>query len=138
MIQELRIGNYVDVINRSSEVHLTYNTIKKVGCIEFFKVKLYEYDKPFATQSESWEVDSKDLSPILLTEECLLKLGFVKDKNDYRLEDLYSLSISVNRNGEFTPCFNDRILHSELKMKTLHQLQNLYFALTGKELEIKL
>ena len=68
---ELRIGNYVDVINRSHEVHLPHNTIKKVGYIEFFKVKLYDYDKPFAMQANSWEVDSSDLSPVPLSDKIL-------------------------------------------------------------------
>lgn len=73
---ELRIGNLVDVINRSREVHLPLNTIKKVGRIEFFKVDIYEPDKHFATQSEKREVDIKDLSPIPLTEELIIRLGF--------------------------------------------------------------
>lgn len=43
---EIRIGNFVDVINRSGYVHLPFNVIRKVGYIELFKVKLYEHDKP--------------------------------------------------------------------------------------------
>jgi hypothetical protein len=81
--------------------------------------------------------------PIPLTPEILEKCGFEKSKGyiDFNLEITnnhllnYSdeeLSVFVNSQNEhgyeafITPC------------KHLHQLQNLYFALTGSELEINL
>jgi len=132
-LNELRIGSLVDVINRSHEVHLPMNVIRKVGHIEFFKVRLYEHDKPFATQAEHWEVDTADLSPIPLTEELLLKFGFVFGNN----HGFYVL-LEDNSKGDYN---YDNVLfvlqyYGDDTCKYVHQLQNIYFALTGEELQI--
>ncbi len=129
--QDLRIGNLVDVINRSQEVHLPFNIIKKVGRIEFFNVDLYDYEKPFAAQPLNWTVDIADLSPIPLTEEWLVKFGFIKDFYGFVLDDKMSLSFST----KLSPFWQDSPL--SINIQYVHQLQNLYFALTGSELEIK-
>jgi hypothetical protein len=71
---------------------------------------------------------------ITLTEEWLLKFGYSQDRNGYSLEDKNSLSFSVTAEGEYKPCWNDRVLSAGLTTKYVHQLQNLYFALTGEEL----
>lgn len=75
------------------------------------------------------------LYPIPLTEEWLLKFGFEKDWTGYALEDKNSLSFSVTKNGAYLACWLDRSLG--ITIKYVHQLQNLYFALTGEELTIK-
>lgn len=75
--------------------------------------------------------------PIPLTEEWLLKLGFekVEDINkdtypDYKIKGMLIHS-NVHGNyvlGNYSPiCF----------INNVHQLQNIYFALMGEELEIK-
>ncbi len=70
----------------------------------------------------------KNYNPIPLTEEWLLKFGFhktSKDKKDrYRLDE----RLIVIRDNFFTD------YGSSVQIKYVHQLQNLYFALTGKEL----
>lgn len=75
--------------------------------------------------------------PIPLTEEWLVKFGF--EKSIYHC-DIYEL----NKNGfEISFDFKDRVINGcyleciELDIKYVHQLQNLYFALIGKELTIK-
>lgn len=70
--------------------------------------------------------------PIPLTEEWLVKFGFVKDysgwQNGIRIEyDKERQSYVLDTDG------ND-YLQSPL-IKHVHRLQNLYFALTGEELE---
>lgn len=74
--------------------------------------------------------ENLDISPIPLTEELLVKLGFGRyefdhKENQYRLND----RLIVIR-GDF---FHD--YGTSVKLEYVHQLQNLYFALTGKELE---
>lgn len=77
----------------------------------------------------------KDLNPIPLTEEWLLKFGLTKTNggnfscNDICVYDnLENINISLE-NGDISV---------ELRCpKYIHQLQNLYFALTGEELETK-
>jgi hypothetical protein len=74
--------------------------------------------------------------PIPLTEEWLFKFGFQYKYGCLLLstnrgtiqieEDLAEISSVVTHSGFMSPC------------KYVHQLQNLYFALTNKELEIKM
>lgn len=65
-------------------------------------------------------LDEKDLSFIPLTEEWLNKLG-VKQ-------------IAMNK---FKHISSGLDLECSYELKYVHQLQNLYFALTGKELQLK-
>lgn len=79
------------------------------------------------------------LKPILLTEEWMIKVGFERygHAKDVKISiskgwtlyfdfDLNKLSIDSGLNGKFLD-----------EIKYVHQLQNLYFALTGEELTIK-
>jgi hypothetical protein len=124
--KELRIGNYVwftDVPEKKDR-HATVNAISE-DCIST--------DKGMAIDEE--------LKPIPLTEQWLTDFGFTTDEDSwfYSLElgdnvetfkicALYTNEVST---GSFT-ILNCRacIVH----FKHVHQLQNLYFALTGKEL----
>lgn len=84
--------------------------------------------------------DNKVLLPIPLTEEWLLKFGFnveikktwsfgyEKDYNVYTLDGL-------TYNGIQAQWWYVQVLKNQPQF--VHQLQNLYFALTGTELEIK-
>lgn len=72
---------------------------------------------------EDWD------KPVELTEEILLKCGF-KIGNKYSNEDA--------RIGDFVITFGDNFYYKKTQIKHLHQLQNLYFAITGFELEINL
>lgn len=120
---ELRIGNFIIPVN--NKISNFYTIVHGVINNSIF-IPFEGYTTKFS------EID---FNPIPLTEEWLIKFGFTKDfTNGFHLEDLYSLSISVTKYGEFLACFNDRVLHNELKLKEVHQLQNIYFALTGKEL----
>lgn len=72
------------------------------------------------------------ITPIPLTQDWLLKFGFIlnpwgwviKSNNDF------GLTLSVKS-------FNYKVSgNNQVKVKHVHQLQNLYFALTGEELKI--
>jgi hypothetical protein len=118
--EELRIGNFVE-----------YD--KKICFIaEILKddvVRLYD--------GYGFDKITKLIEPILLTEEWLVNLGFKQDEElDYRwyIEwcgcvvlkyDLDDYCIKVSDSWEFG------------KREFVHQLQNLYHALTGEELTIK-
>ena len=129
---ELRIGNYL----------LQYG---EVGKIVEIGIK-HKGDTNYYLRSENdncgYWIDQ--FKPISLTEEILLKCGFKITKNDeypfkyvinkgmrdeIEIEDLNSTTCFVLSHGR---------RFSVVKIKYLHQLQNLYFALTGKELEIEL
>jgi hypothetical protein len=108
---ELRIGNWYD--HNGILKQATPNTIEEV-----------------------WESERSWCKPIPLTEEWLLKFGFelvdgiyVKyfDGNDFIGIDSDDFSVGTYAFG--------RIAHApQPTFMNVHQLQNLYFALTGEEL----
>jgi hypothetical protein len=74
--------------------------------------------------------------PITLTAEILEACGFQKDEIEYigSLWHLHPVQL-LDDNGLWL--VNDK-LRKRLKVHCLHQLQNLYFALSGKELEVSM
>lgn len=73
------------------------------------------------------------IQPIPLTEEWFLKFGFEKSL----LVDWYSNGIiAIKINGDMVVVDLDRSTFS-VNCKNVHQLQNLYFAITGEELTLK-
>ena len=120
---ELRIGNY---ISRLDLVDIHKKRIEQI--LELGKK---------ATTTGSLKVISnyEDLIPIPLTEEWLIKFGFIKDGKEFnKWCGDYEYSFSF----EYGFVFGQLVDYShEIKIKHVHQLQNLYFALTGEELTIK-
>lgn len=75
--------------------------------------------------------------PIPLTEEILLKCGFIKlDKEDYFYILQYDMNLKIGEDLKLIAWYD--LALNNVKIKYLHQLQNLYFALTGSELNVKL
>lgn len=113
---ELRIGNLVTY--NGKEISITPNA-------------LFEFYYIHNTHANS-KIDRRDYKPILLTEEFLLRAGFKKGTLIYKND-------SFNFNGEIVFKGEDsfRYFGTNAKLKYVHQLQNLYFALTGEELTIK-
>ena len=110
---ELRIGNYVDLGGMRNLYQITDEIL---GCL--------------------------NLNPIPLTEEWLIKLGFEKKENSLftkKLEYIYNslkycedYKIWIYYNDD-----NDAACNSIADLNFVHELQNLYFALTKKELTMK-
>ena len=105
---ELRIGNWVEIIQPNKEV---YTTIQP-SC---FSVEIKKFYKP-----------------IPLTEEWLLKFGLYKLDGCFSLQTKRGNLIIEEDLCEITGNYND--IGFNAPCKYVHQLQNLYFALTGKEL----
>lgn len=117
-IEELRIGNWVN----------TEHGFRKVATIE--QNKIGTILKPCTMVLKHFDMNS--VTPITLTADLLLKCGFKwndelfeLDCHEYRMyyKDYYILYNTIGT--------------IKIKCDTLHQLQNLYFALTGKELTIE-
>jgi hypothetical protein len=150
--KQLRIGNLV-----TDEFYESFNTIIEVESINEKGINVsIEDDGNYPECAQRWieaEYKYEVLKPIPLREDWLLKLGFKKviyktvypdcfDEICYELEhkeffisylDDFSMGLYVQK----TTHQNDlSIVPSLENMKYVHQLQNLYFALTGEELKL--
>lgn len=113
-VRELRIGNYVGNNNR---------TLFVTGILG---------DKIYY-ESLKYFTEASNLHPILLTEEWLTKFGF--EKTLLKFEGVVFLYNEWKFKVREGLVYTNIGMRSELKY--VHQLQNLIFALTGKELVIK-
>ena len=137
---ELRIGNFVNTLDKNAEVHLPNSTVYKVVEIGFDCI-LCEADKNPLTQTTLPVFAARNLSSISLSEEWLLKFGFQKQHNAGTSNEWYWKGLGMDLTPELELSSGDRYYDSmpvdgATPLKYVHQLQNLYFALTGKELEL--
>ncbi len=114
---ELRIGNLVDLGNRIAKV----TEINHLACVV---VDLEE--------TQDTIEDYERVKGIILTEEWLLNFGFEKNNNNQFILMKGSVDILFNKDLNGWTC--DGINFSINMTEHVHQLQNLYFALTGEEL----
>lgn len=133
---ELRIGNYV--YSKSFEEIRQVGEINSRGSVSYIRENTSCYD------GTSFKDDAQ---PIVLTEEWLIRLGFrsytdtnpcIENQNiyrngklaiEYRMKSFRVLWYDANDDYGTSIC---------LVVNYIHQLQNLYFALTRNELTIKL
>ena len=113
---ELRIGNLVTDKWSVGKYPFKIVSIGKTICHYFGHQK-------FSAKYE-------DLEPIPLTEEWLLRLGF-ESTNTY-----YFSKCNLHLQGDIRGFHLVISRIDGIKVKYVHQLQNLYFALTGEELTI--
>lgn len=127
---ELRKGNllllsvnYKDNIHRVDEIYtdeVKVTSVEDGGCFPVMKLRT--------------------CNPIPLTPEWLERCGFARDRNGWgKPGSQFSLT------DKLFPCWLDRMLwpgglpsFHRVALQHLHQLQNLYFTLTGEELQIKM
>lgn len=85
-----------------------------------------------------WSNNLKDLHGIPLTADLLVKAGTVEGRCFYTMYKtpghVVTFVMWANYDGEYHFAISTHDIH----VKYLHQLQNLYFALTGTELNIDL
>lgn len=127
--KQLRIGNLL--ADNATGTFLRVDELKSDGSIHFYVIDRSMYPLP-----DGWKAKHIDITP-----EILLNLGFnLRGKNTYykQLELINWEYRLIHFNGwVFAQGFFD--VNNEIcTIKYVHQLQNLYFALTGEELEIKL
>lgn len=90
--------------------------------------------------------DLTELEPIAITPEWLERCGFVKKENKTQIDGI-EMTFHINESTYFSSCGGIdgglyilclcRGNYFANNLQHLHQLQNLYFALTGEELTIK-
>ena len=142
--KEFRIGNFMldednelcQICSLISEKHSEYEGYGNISGEEGdYKIEYPEKDGIWLT---------KVLNPIPLTEQWLLKLGFTKiSEGNFSIGN--SIITKIMWEDDEPEWKFKRILSSDiyyykrsmLPIDNIHQLQNLYFALTGEELKIK-
>jgi hypothetical protein len=139
---ELRLGNYVIVDNHKYHPDLKDIPLKVISVSDSrnnqhsIGLNLIFKDKPpFYGTYAQWD---KYIIGIPLTEQWLFDFGFKYNGWNYDFE-IYRFH-AQGRNGEefyntefYIKRGTEHVLIS-FNIKTVHQLQNIYFALTGKEL----
>lgn len=122
---ELRIGNYV----------ISYGSIIIVESIGSKGINATASDdgKPYGMHSAIIEWDEYEHIP--LTEEWLLKFGFVDHNGSFYKIPVGGSELFINPgNGVVWIERNDNVFNNPALVPYVHQLQNLYFALTSEEL----
>jgi hypothetical protein len=113
--KELRVGNYLLQTNQ-----IDYDTLGH---------KRYP-DSVITVGKHLFTYEDEDIKPIPLTEEWLVRFGFEKVSgwDDYKgwIKDYVEL--------ECDSYGFDYVNNIDKEVKHVHQLQNLYFALTGEEI----
>lgn len=111
---------------------------------DFTRKQMEVYPMMIVQLSKMDNLDNSNIKPIPLTEDWLLKFGF-----EYKVEELgvkfYELQIgisfiSISIEGHFNINSGESYWYMDRDFKTpkyVHQLQNLYFALTNEELTFK-
>lgn len=134
--EELRIGNYVTINNKKAYSGLKGIPFKVVGIQKLERYSIQLSNNEYYDYNQFIEF----IQPITLTEELLLKCGFEKILGgigwDKFIKDGVELSFAPLVGGGYIPVY--RFNNDYIKIRFLHQLQNLFYTLTQKELEINL
>jgi len=118
--KELRIGNFVHASIKSGKGRTVIHTITAINISNI-----------------DCGIGSFNFEPIPLTEEWLLKFGFIYRGIYYHFpnHDIFKLEQYKNKNAYWLRYYNEDI--DCVRINYVHQLQNLYFALTNTELTLK-
>lgn len=96
------------------------------------------YPEPMVVTKKDFD-DPSFLNPIPLEKEHLLKLGFIKNRNHFVLNQNCSVTHEKTGSDKGFWYSNDDTSADFYRLKKIdfvHELQNLYFALTNEELRI--
>lgn len=142
---ELRIGNIVTVDNPKYHPQLKGVLLRVTGIQEQvisnkieYCVQLEHINKKANTYYQTYSQFVEYIKPVALTEHWLLDFGF-KNENGYYSKGAFLISLADDASCFFKDgrvYFNSRVI-IENQSKYVHQLQNLYFTLTGEDLILK-
>jgi hypothetical protein len=134
MIQanELRIGNWFSYISKHGVWTTAYD---KVESIHEKGINIYA-DSDYGCSIIEPDFTFDYIQPIPITPEILEKAGFEVSIDEYEIFDYVYLIHGMDK--RFYLWFGIGEYPTETFIQYVHQLQNLYFALTGEELNIKL
>ena len=129
---ELRIGNLVSFRGRMATVY----QVSRSEISIMYKGYIKEIDEVCRST-----VSIKDIEPVRITEEILIKSGFYKDEDSIRFyikhvmnSSICAFRVLLSNTGLYFP--NTSNVEWGVNVTGVHQLQNLYFAITGQELSV--
>jgi hypothetical protein len=127
--EELRIGNMVQFDNLNKK----YPSVRIVKIKELIEKGAIVIDPVGLDLSLFYDGDN--LKPIPLTPEILERCGFVKTIYGWDSVNTSFNFYQARKDSLLLPCFKENVCgDNSFPIKHLHQLQNLFFALTGQEL----
>ena len=129
-LNELRIGSIIKYLRADLIV----------------KIKIVDNKLLSILTNQENQIDRSCHYPIGLTKEWFKKLGFIEHENEYdttyeieikdgyKLESVKSLTYTSFLLREVNNVTGDQLFFLPHNIEYVHQLQNLYFSLSGKEL----
>lgn len=128
-VEELRMGNFINVPTFDNE--RTDTSVEGIDLVNDFPL---EYN---IQTIHVMDLSLSQCEPIPLTEEWLLKFGFeFKKTTKYYVNNYFHCFYGVTDETKGKIIFATN-LKKRIFIDYVHQLQNLYFALTGEELKLK-
>lgn len=129
---ELRIGN---LVIHEQTTHVIKNVLEDVCVSDWIE----------AEEVDNYTHNYNEINPIPLIEDWLLKFGFekYKDTNNFKIKANKYFSLGLQKQGYLKIGLSNNkwnvtnFGNKSIFIKHVHQLQNLYFALTQQELIIK-
>lgn len=121
---ELMLGNYVELSNGNIV------RIKRIN-----EVNISYYDNSI---DQYLDVMFKDIYPIPITEEILEKCGFYKCDRLNNMPANYYSNDEGNKIGYHKESDKYLLIGMYCEFKYLHELQNIYYLLTKKQLNVNL
>ncbi len=115
-IKELRIGNYISAMGKSITQVEGFDIYDNMILSSSFAERTYDY-----------------FEPIPLSKEWLLKFGAEEERGVWRIPKMKGYFDLLNLKGDIFFEYNVHQVQM-CKLKNVHQLQNLYFTLTGEDL----
>jgi hypothetical protein len=122
---ELRIGNVIMYEEASFDINS--ESVKSISQLKVTAVKSLP-------TKEKGEQFYKDIKPVPLDKKWLLKFGFEIYKYRANTFGLNGYSFDLDKMSLHNDLPADCNKINEIDLKYIHQLQNLYFALTGNDL----
>src|SRR5690349_2121067 len=121
--EEIMIGNYLLLRNKIVEVD---------GISEYYGINFSFFEGGYGDAGSIYKEDNEDFKPIPLTENILIRCGFVESTNDpdnkwlrYNLEG-HNISIESDESCGFNVAYL-QLGRKSIEVTELHSLQNLIF-----------
>jgi len=130
---ELRIGNLIYFYKDPKDKEVSIGKIKSIyyspTVYQSYVVELYD---GFVLHIK------KEIKPIKLTEKLFLKIRFNKIGVNFQINGISIWHSSYSKCYQLRYCLIGSEIERKINLEFLHQLQNLYFSLTGEELNVNI